>query len=146
MMRAWAVLGLSLLHAPLPVDHIDARINPDQTVTISWTLPGDPSVVGVTIYRENLDHGDTLIVELGPVLAYTDTTAQIHDDYRYWVHTRDAQGHLSLGVFVEVFDSDHDDDGGSWACWAWGVAGAGPPSPWLCAAGLALALLRLRRR
>jgi hypothetical protein len=145
MMRAWPVLVAALFHPP-PVDHIHARINADESVTVSWTLPIDPTVVGVTIFRENLDHGTTTIVELGMVTSYTDTTAEIHDDYRYWVHTRDAEGDLSTGAFVEVFDDPHDDDGGSWACWVWGVAGSGPPSPGLLAAGLALALMLRRRR
>ena len=144
MMRAWALLAAALV-APPPVDHIHARINADESVTISWTLPIDPGVVGVTIFRDNLDHGGTVTLELGPVTAYTDTTAEIHDDYRYWVHTRDVQGHLSSGVFVEVFDESHDDSGGSWTCWAWGVAASGPPSPGLLVVGLGLAFA-LRRR
>lgn len=145
MVRAWPALALALFH-PLPVDHINAHINADDSVTITWTLPVDATVVGVTIFRDNLDHGGTTIYELGVTTSFTDTTAEIHDDYRYWVHTRNAQGELSPGAFVEVFDDDHDDDGGSWACWVWGVAGSGPPSPWLLAAGVALALLLQRRR
>lgn len=141
MLRAWPVLALALFH-PDPVDNIDAVINADGSVTISWTLPADPSVVGLTIYRDNLDDGDTTIFEIvGLTTSFTDSSASHHDDYRYWIHTRDAQGDLSDGVFVEVFDDDPD---GHWTCSAW--AGAGGASPWIPALAGALLLLSLRRR
>lgn len=141
MMRAWPTLVLALYH-PAPVDHIGAAINADGSITLSWTLPADPSVVGITIFRDNLDDGDTTRFEIvGLTTSFTDSSASHHDDYRYWVHTRDAQGDLSEGVFVEVFD---DDDDGHWTCSTW--AGAGPVSPWIPALAGALLLLSLRRR
>ncbi len=141
MLRAWPALLLALFH-PDPVDNIDAVINADGSVTISWTLPADPSVVGLTIYRDNLDDGDTTIFEIvGLTTSFTDSSASHHDDYRYWIHTRDAQGDLSDGVFVEVFDGDDD---GHWTCSTWGAAGG--VSPWLSALAGALLLLSLRRR
>ncbi len=141
MLRAWPALVLALFH-PEPVDHIDAVINADGSVTISWTLPADPSVVGLTIFRDNLDDGDTTIFKIiGLTTSFTDSSASHHDDYRYWVHTRDAQGDLSDGVFVEVFDDDHDD--GHWTCSAWAAAGGG--ASWLPALAGVLLLLRRRR-
>jgi len=48
-----------LLTPPLPVTSIGAAINPDDSVTIRWTLPDDPSVIGVTVIRDRLDDFDT---------------------------------------------------------------------------------------
>ena len=139
MTRAWLLLAMAV---PAPVDNIDAVVNADGSLTLSWTLPADPSVVGLTIYRDNLDDGDTTIFQIiGLTTSYTDGSASHHDDYRYWIHTRDAQGNLSNGVFVEVFDGDAD---GHWTCSTWGLAGG--PSPWLGALGSVLILLALRRR
>lgn len=116
MARGW-VLALALFH-PEDVDHLDAFIQSDGAVNISWTLPADPSVVGLTIFRDRLDNGDTVRFELvGLTTSFVDSGASDDRDYRYWIHTRDAQGDLSDGVFVEVFDDhDHDHGHGYWTC------------------------------
>ena len=138
MMRA-CLLALALFH-PEDVDNIDAFIDTDGSVHLSWTLPSDSSVVGLTIFRDNLDNGDTTIFQIvGLTTSFVDTGASHHDDYRYWIHTRDAQGDLSDGVFVEVFD-DHGGSG-HWSC---SSTAAGRVSPWLGALGAALLLLALR--
>jgi hypothetical protein len=139
MLRAWPMLALALFH-PDPVDDIDAFINADGSTTITWTLPADPSVVGLTIFRDNLDDADTTRFEIvGLTTSFTDTGASHHDDYRYWIHTRDAQGDLSDGVFVEVFSDHHH---GHWSC---ASSAAVPSSPWPLAAGAVLAGLTLLR-
>src|SRR5262245_52566461 len=123
-MRA-AALVLALVH-PLPVTTLDAIANPDGSVTLFWTLPADPSVVGVTVFRERLDIIEPEIVfTLGFDTTLTDFSTSINGTYRYWVHTRDRFGNLSVGVFVEVFpvaqpvvsvDTTSSD---SWiVCWA----------------------------
>jgi MYXO-CTERM domain-containing protein len=142
-MRPW-VLALALFH-PEDVDHIDAFIGADNSVNLSWTLPSDPTVVGLTIYRDNLDNGDTTIFQIvGLTTSFVDTGADPDDDYRYWIHTRDAQGDLSAGVFVEVFE-DHDHGDGHWSCSSGSVSGAGL-SPALLALAAGLGLVALRRR
>ena len=139
MMRA-CLLALALFH-PEDVDNIDAFIDTDGSVHLSWTLPSDSSVVGLTIFRDNLDDGDTTIFQLtGLSTFFVDTSASHHDDYRYWIHTRDAQGDLSDGVFVEVFD-----DRGGHGHWSCSSTAAGGASRWLGLLGGALLLLALRR-
>lgn len=139
MTRTW-VLALTLFH-PEDVDHIDAFIGADSSVNLSWTLPPDPSVVGLTIFRDNLDNGDTTVFQIvGLTTSFVDTGADPDDDFRYWIHTRDAQGDLSDGVFVEVFES-HDDD--HWSCSSGTAAGPGLGSALL---GLGLLAFALRRR
>jgi hypothetical protein len=140
MIRSW-VLALALFH-PDDVDHIDAFIEADGAVHLSWTLPSDPSVVGLTIFRDNLDNGDTTIFQIaGLTTFYVDSGASHHDDYRYWIHTRDAQGDLSDGVFVEVF-TGHGGRG-HWSCSSSVARG---PSSWvlILACGLLLASCRPR--
>ncbi|HEX7901390.1 MAG TPA: hypothetical protein VF950_26765 [Planctomycetota bacterium] len=139
MARAW-ILALALFH-PEDVDHIDAFIGADDSVNLSWTLPSDSSVVGLTIFRDNLDNGDTTIFQImGLTTSFVDTGASSSHDYRYWIHTRDAEGDLSDGVFVEVFEDDGDH--GHWTCSS--TAGGGV-SPWIGLLGAALLLAVLKR-
>jgi hypothetical protein len=73
-------LTLFLLAAlPDPVTSIGATINPDNSVTITWTLPADPSVVGVTIIRDRLDvfEGNVVFTLNGAPVSFTDTTALV---------------------------------------------------------------------
>lgn len=143
MLRIWPALALALFH-PDPVEDIDAVLHADGSLTISWTLPADSSVTGLTIFRDNLDEGDTTIFEIvGVTSSYTDTTADPDDDYRYWVHTRDAQGDLSEGVYVEVF-GDGDDGHGFWTCSS-SIAPPGSPWTFLLAAGALLVAFRRGR-
>jgi hypothetical protein len=140
MIRSW-VLALALFH-PDDVDHIDAFIDVDGAVHLSWTLPSDPSVVGLTIFRDNLDNGDTTIFQIvGLTTSYVDSGASHHDDYRYWIHTRDAQGDLSDGVFVEVFTGHHGGHG-HWDCSSSVARG---PSSWILILACGLLFLGLRR-
>ncbi len=134
-MRA-AALVLALVH-PLPVTTLDAIANFDGSVSLFWTLPADPSVVGVTVFRERLDVFEPEIsFVLGLDTTLTDFSTSISGAYRYWVHTRDRFGNLSVGVFVEVFptaqpvvfvDDDFDDADAWFVCWASSAAGL---SPW----------------
>ena len=142
MSRA-CVLALALIF-PADVDHLDAFIDNDGAVHISWSLPADPTVVGLTIFRDNLDNGDTTIFVIeGLTTVFVDTSGSHDDDFRYWVHTRDAQGNLSSGVFVEVFD-DHDHDHSSWTCVSNTTIVEGV-SPWLGVLGASLLVLAVRR-
>lgn len=139
MARTWALV-LALFH-PADVDQLDAFIGGDASVNISWTLPNDSSVVGLTIFRDNLEDGDTTRFEIvGLTTSFVDTGADPDDDYRYWIHTRDGEGDLSAGVFVEVFTRDGD-RGGHWTCSS-GTARGLPSS----LAFLAAALLAVLRR
>lgn len=141
-MRAAAlvlVLGL-----PLPVTTIGAVANPDGSVTVAWTLPADPTIVGVTVFRERLDVFEPEIqFVLGLDTSLTDFSTVITGSYRYWVHTRNAQGELSVGVFADVFTGGVvfvDTTSSAFVCW---TSAAAPPSPWplgLAAALLAIAL------
>jgi len=103
----WVVLGLALLH-PDPIWDLEAHRNHDGTVTLTWLLPSDPSIVGITIERERLDgYYDWDVFEIdGPASSFLDSTA--HDDrsYRYWVYTRDASGDPSPSEWVEVWSDD----------------------------------------
>lgn len=118
-MRA-AVL-LLLLVPPPPVTGIGIAINPDDSVTISWVLPADPAVVGVTIIRDRLDVFETnAVFTLGAVTSHTDATALVNASYRYWVYTRNAAGELSSGEFAEVIGpySGYVGSSSSWFCFA----------------------------
>ncbi len=139
------LLALLLTHPP-PVTSINGVVNVDGSVTISWTLPAAPSVVGVTVYRDDLEGGSDVIFELvGLSTSFTDASAPVHHSLRYWVHTRNAIGELSTGAFVEVIDADglRGDD---WECHS--SAAAPRPALWplLLAAALAAAALLLGRR
>src|SRR5688572_6996289 len=145
-MRAGALFLALVL--PAPVVTVGVFINPDDSVTIAWTLPADPDVVGVTIIRERLDVFEPeQVFVLGLDTSFTDFSASVAGDYRYWVHTRNAFGDLSVGTFVEVFSAHvHDDDSSStfFVCWAAaGPAGAAAPVA-LSAALLILLAARLR--
>ena len=101
-MRAAAlVLALAL---PSPVTSVGAVPNSDGSVTIFWTLPVDPTVVGVTVIRERLDLLEPNVqFVLGLDTSLTDFSTVVTGDYRYWVYTRNANGDLSTGAFAEVF-------------------------------------------
>jgi hypothetical protein len=141
------ILCLVLLSHPAPVTSIGGDRNPDGTITVTWTLPADPSVVGVTVERERLDESDDLVVFVlnGAPVSLTDTTAEGNGSYRYWVYTRNASNEFSTGAFLEVISpSDLDDD--HWECF---VAGSVGPPPWAFALGAlaaaaGLALIRGR--
>jgi hypothetical protein len=114
-------LVLALL-APAPVTGIGATANPDGSVTIFWTLPADPDVVGVTVFRERLDVVEPIFrIDLGPDSSFTDFSTVVTGAYRYTVHTRNRFGDLSVGAFVEVFPPGGTvfvSSGSSWVCWA----------------------------
>src|SRR6185503_14642412 len=100
-----AALVLALV-APAPVPTIGASPHADGSVTIFWTLPADPGVVGITVFRERLDFFEpTVEFVLGLDTSMTDFSTVVIGDYRYWVHTRDGAGRLSAGAFVEVIGS-----------------------------------------
>ena len=87
-----------------PVSTVGATANGNGSVTIFWTLPVDPTVEGVTVFRERLDFFEpTLEFTLGLDTSVTDFSTVVTGDYRYWVHTRDFSGHLSSGAFVGGF-------------------------------------------
>jgi MYXO-CTERM domain-containing protein len=137
-------LAAALLYHPAPVQSLGLVFNSSGSVTLQWTLPSDPSVVGVTIFRDNLHSGDTVeFVLSGSPTSFTDSALAPDDSYRYWVHTRDAQGDLSDGVYVEVWGDDHGHS--DWWCVVTSVPGS--PAPWipLAAAVLLAAALFLRR-
>jgi len=139
-----ALLLAALLFHPADVTSLGVEILSDGAVRLSWTLPADPSVVGLTIYRDNLDESSSTIFQIvGLTTSYTDATLDRDDDYRYWIHTRDADGDLSDGVFVEVFT--HDDDDGEWFC-VWSSVVGAPTSPAILWAGAVLLAFALRRR
>ncbi len=111
MKIAGAVLLGALLTPPLPITTIGAVRNAEGTITISWTLPVDPSVVGLTIFRERLDAFDETLTELaGLPTSLTDPGARFKRSYRYWVYTRNAGGELSDGAWVDVIDPDDVED------------------------------------
>jgi hypothetical protein len=128
----WIAATVLLLAPPSPVTSIGGDRNPDGSVTVVWTLPPDPSVVGVTIERERLDGPDDLVIFeiLTPATAFTDGSAQADRSYRYWVFTRNSQGELSFtAAFLEVIAAeDLDDDFEFWECHVSSVAR--PPAPW----------------
>ncbi len=138
--------ALAVLFHPLPVTSLSAFVNADHSVTLDWTLPADPTVVGITIFRDRLDSGETVVYVIdGAVGTYTDVTAIPHEGYRYWVHTRDAEGDLSEGVWVQVGSGSCDCDGSDWWCVVTSVSSA--PAPWsLLAAAALLALATLHPR
>jgi hypothetical protein len=143
-----AVLLFGLLSHPLPVTTISGVVNADGSVTVSWTLPADPSVVGVTIYRDDLEGGTDVIFELvGLSTSFTDASAPVHHSLRYWVHTRNALGELSTGAFVEVIDADGIDGDDHVDVECHGSALPAPRAwPFVLAAALAAAALLAGRR
>ena len=142
------------LAAPAPVQTIGASPNADGSVTLFWTLPPDPTLVGVTVFRERLDLFEPVLeFTLGLDTALTDFSTVITGDYRYWVHTRNALGQLSEGAFVEVIGSGAgtesvafvSTESGFW-CWAAAAPSASLGPLALAAALLALLLMPAARR
>lgn len=140
------VVALVLLLAPpLPVTSIGAVINPDDSVTISWTLPVDPSVVGVTIIRDRLDvfEINAVYTLTGTPTSDTDATALVSGSYRYWVYTRNGGGELSTGAFAEVIGKNSGvfvgSTSSSWFCFA--AADGLPAWPLFLASALLLSAL-----
>lgn len=150
-MRTLILAPLLLLYHPADVTGIGAEILSDDSVRLSWTLPNDASVTGVTIFRERIDGDDEIYrFELqGLQTSYTDGTGSVTRSYRYWIHTRDAQGDLSDGVWVEVIGEgdDDDDDDDHWELWCWARSSTSPGgrASWLAAALGLLILLAVRR-
>ena len=146
-LAAGLVCGASPIHPhPDPVQSLAVVRNIDGSITLSWTLPPDPSVVGVTIDRERLDGYDLdVFVIVGLASDFTDTTAHSDRSYRYTVATRDAVGNLSAPVWVEV--GDHHDRHNHGSFWCTSSIGAGS-APWTLPASIFLlaALLVIRRR
>ena len=138
------------LVAPAPVTSVGVVPNVDGSVTLFWTLPADPSVAGVTVFRERLDFFEPEVeFTLGLDTEMTDFSTVVTGDYRYWVHTRDEHGHLSSGAFVEVIGSETGSgsttfvsSGSGFWCWA---SAAGEASLWPLAASLVLLALSFRR-
>ncbi len=141
----YAVLFLALSW-PDPVTSIGAARNPDGTITVTWTLPADPTVIGVRLERERLDRYDYDVYHLGTVSSFDDLSASSTRSYRYWVYTRDHHGYLSVASFVEIWSPDDDDHRHTrWHCHA---SASGAPPGILIAALLLLAgtaCLRARR-
>lgn len=140
----WLLASLlaGLSHPP-PVQSLDGFRNADGTITLQWTLPPDPSVLGITIDREDLGDHDLTIFELtAPASSFHDGGARPGHSYRYWVYTRNSAGQLSQGAFIEFFDGDHFEHG-HFSCHS---SAAGPPAPAGAAATLALAAALLGRR
>jgi hypothetical protein len=139
----WVAATALLLAPPSPVTSIGGDRNPDGSITVFWTLPSDPSVVGVWIERERLDGPDNLVIFDISVTAtaFTDASARSDRSYRYWVFTRNAQGELSLtAAYLEVIAlEDWDDDFEFWECHV--SSSARPPRPWGTAGAIALAAL-----
>ena len=134
---------LFVLSPPPPVTTIGVTLDPAGPVTLHWTLPNDPSVVGVTIIRDRLDAFEpNLVASLqGMPASYTDATATVTASYRYWVYTRNAAGELSTGAFVEVIgQGDVVSTGSSSSWWCFAASGSGTPA-WPLLAGLAALIL-----
>jgi len=123
-MGKW-VLVLALAHQPEPVGGLAGVRNPGGTVLLTWTLPADPSVAGVTVLRQRLAGWDEDLFELGAVDSFLDETAREDRSYGYWVFTRDVTGDLSEGVYVEVWSETHHEDLDTW-CYS-SAGGTGLP-------------------
>jgi hypothetical protein len=142
-----AALVLALF-APLPVTSAIAFGNQDGSVTVSWVLPGDSAVVGVTVIRQRLDLLEPDVVfDLGLDSSFTDFSTIGGATYRYGIHTVNAPGERSDGAFVEVVAPlpvvfvDTTASGSVFVC---GASAGGPPSIWTVT--LAASLLMLARR
>jgi|SRR5882672_2434118 len=147
------ILALWLFLAPpLPVTSIGAVINSNGSITLSWTLPVDPNVVGVTIIRDRLDffESNPVFTLVGAPVTFTDGTALVHASYRYWVYTRNAAGELSVGAFIDVVGANSpiliSGSSSAWFCIAAASGGACPESLLLPAALLGILLIRIGRR
>jgi hypothetical protein len=120
-MRATAlVLALVL---PAPVLSVGAVPNADGSVTIFWTLPADPTVVGVTIFRERWMSSS----RSSSTSAWTP------------VHRLQHGLHRQLPVLVHTRDASRSGRRPSWRCFHGRDdhvrvvhrtdSGAGPPRP-----------------
>ena len=87
---------------------------------------------------------------LGLDTALTDFSTVFTASYRYWVHTRDLQGHLSDGAFVEVIGSGGTTTGTTTVVstgsgfWCWASVGT-EASLWPLAVSVVLFALSFRR-
>jgi hypothetical protein len=136
-MKPYPLAALLMLYYPADVTNVGASFPSDSSVLLSWNLPNDPSVVGVTIFRERIFDNDRVVYRFelqGLQTSYLDSSVLSTRSYRYWIHTRDAQDDLSNGVWVEIIGED-DEDEHHWYCLA---GSAPPPSSWPLWAGLAL--------
>lgn len=141
------VVALLLALIPAPVTTIGVTPNSDGSVTIFWTLPADPDVVGVTVFRDRLDVVEpTFQIDLGLDTSFTDFSTVLSGAYRYFVHTRNVLGDLSVGVFVEVFPSGGtafvSTTGSTWVCWA---AASAESALWPLALSVVLLAFSFRR-
>jgi hypothetical protein len=135
------LLMLTLSHPP-PVTTLGAIVNPDGSITINWTLPADPSIVGVTLFRDHWNGAADVIFEIvGISGSFTDTGGDPDRSYRYWVHTRNAAGELSVGAFVEIFGEEDSQA----RCQATAIPSCAP-WPMLLAGLVILTLARFRCR
>ena len=142
-MRLLLLAGLGAITGP--VTNLDASVS-GSTIILSWTLPADPTVAGVRIYRQEYDSGNLLIFDVpGTPTTYADNTSVFGEDYLYTVYVVDNVGALSIGNSISVFLGDGDCDDGCWSCWM-GTASRTPPGPVLGFAGLAALAFALRRR
>lgn len=136
-----AALLLALYH-PQDVIDLTAFRETDGTVLLDWTLPADPTVEEVWIYRYEWNDWDVVLFRItGPGVSFEDDSALPGRSYRYWVHTVDAEGDLSDGVYIDVFSlfGDDDDHHHHGTVWCWTSTAASLPPPWAPAAGLILA-------
>jgi hypothetical protein len=120
-MRAVALV-LALI-APPPVTNVSGVAKLDASVTLFWTLPSDPDVVGVTITRERLDVVEPVPrFDLSRDITFTDFSTVLDATYRYTVFSRDESGDLSIGTSVEVISAGSPttvvSTGSGWVCWA----------------------------
>lgn len=143
------VLLLVLFSSPQPVTSLGGLWSSSGPITLTWTLPADPSIAGIRVFRERLDAFNEVIFEIpGLATSYTDTTSTHSDSYRYWVQTKNGAGQLSSAVSVEFFSGDDFNAHGSvWFCWGSAGAGGAPLLPLAIGAGtLGLVFLPRRRR
>src|SRR5262245_66306118 len=100
-----AALILALV-VPAPVTSVGAVSNNDGSVTIFWTLPADPAVAGVTVFRDRLDVFEPVVqFDIGRETSLTDFSTVFTGSYRYSVYTRNTSGALSVGAFVDVISA-----------------------------------------
>jgi hypothetical protein len=97
-----AALVLALLQ-PLPVTSAVVFGNADGSVTLTWVLPDDPAVAGVTVIRQRLDVVEPdADFDLGLSSSFTDFNTVGGASYRYGIYDRNALGERSDAVFVQI--------------------------------------------